>query len=253
MRVLVTLALLACAPCVVGADVASFPIPRAEVQNDTVMIVDRGLTKTRYLPTEVLKSRRIAMLDGQVLSDGELISLAERKDSLAALKYTQRLWDRGVEAHASDIAYYGSIAAAAGRKSAFHKMLRAMYLLDPATEPSARKRQLISVLYPNAWNGNTQALDAVVDFNGEGKLFGALSNKTRLRILTAAKSGDGRVELRMAVNLLNTKTRTPDDEEQAIWLLERAQQSSTLSVAATAQNLIALVRDWQKERQIAIN
>ena len=72
------------------------------------------------------------------------------------------------------------------------------------------------MLYPHAWAGNTLALEAVVAFNGEGLLFGPLSERTRLRILNEAQEhGDGRVEFGMAMALLErsraTETQDPKD------------------------------------------
>ena len=243
--------LMLAAPAAAGQ--FDIPVPLAKEGQDIAVVVDRGLTKTKYLPTHKLRAARVAMLAKQVVPDEDLKALADRKDSLAALKYTQLLWQRGIAENASDIAYYGSIAAQAGRVTALKKMIRAMAYLDPASEPAARKKQLMRVLYPHAWGGNTLALDALLDFNGEGKLFGALSDRTRAKILSHAQGGDGRIELRMAVALLQNIQRTPDDEAEALKLLERAQQSSRLSVKTTALNLTALVGAWQQERQIATN
>lgn len=247
IRRLILIAALVGAPVAAWAEAQglNIPIPAAEEARDVAVVVDRGLTKTKYLRSRALRNARRAMLAKEPVSEEDLRALADRKDSLAALKYQQILWQRGVKENASDIAYYGSVAAAAGRVSAFHKMVRAMHHLDPQTEPAGRKRQLMRVLYPYAWGGNAVALDALVDFNGEGRLFGALSQKTRSRILAQAEGGDGRTELRLAVNLLKNDTRTRDDEAEALRLLERAQHSSRLSVQTTALNLIALVGSWQ--------
>ncbi|KNG93297.1 hypothetical protein [Pseudaestuariivita atlantica] len=253
LRIVLILGALALSALPAAAQEFEVPIPVAAEGQDVAVVVDRGLTKTKYLPTRKLRAARVAMLAKQVVSDEDLRALADRKDSLAALKYTQLLWQRGVSENASDIAYYGSIAAAAGRVSALKKMIRAMAYLDPATEPAKRRKQLMRVLYPYAWGGNSLALDALVEFNGEGKLFGALSERTRTRILDHAEGGDGRIELRMAVSLLQNTKRTPDDEAAALRLLERAQQSSRLSVKTTALNLIALVGTWQEERRIVTN
>lgn len=232
-----------------AADELTLPIPPVVERQDVAVVVDRGLTKTKYLRSARLRAARVAMLAKRPVSEADLKALAQRRDSLAALKVTQLLWQRGLEANASDIAYYGSIAAAAGRVSALKKMIRAMEHLDPETEPAARKNQIIRVLYPYAWGGNALALEAVVKYNGEDRLFGALSDGTRRKILQEARDGDGLIELRMAVTLLQDTNRTPETEATALAYLERAQNSERLAVRTTAQNLIALVATWQADGQ----
>jgi hypothetical protein len=123
-------------------------------------------------------------------------------------------------------------------------MIAAMHELDPVEEPRDRIRKYIRVLYPHAWAGNRPALNAVVAFNGEGRLFGALSNRTRDRILSQSeKNGDGRIELGMAVSLLERAAETPNEEDmaQAKSLLERVKSSDHLAVRTSALNLLRLM------------
>ncbi len=62
-----------------------------------------------------------------------------------------------------------------GRIWPLQDAITAMHQLDPATEPSDRIQMYIQTLYAHALAGNALALDAVVDLNGEGRLFGPMS------------------------------------------------------------------------------
>jgi hypothetical protein len=71
-----------------------------------------------------------------------------------------------------------------------------------------------------------------------------LSNRTRDRILSQSeKNGDGRIELGMAVSLLERAAETPNEEDmaQAKSLLERVKSSDHLAVRTSALNLLRLM------------
>lgn len=215
------------------------PVQTDRDSREISVVVDKGLRSTRSLPTLSLRNARRAMFAGELVSDEDLRKLANYGDSLAALKYVDILMARGLNANASDIAYYGAIAVGGGRVWALPEMVEAMHLLDPKTEPKKRVNKYISVLYPHAWAGNSLALDAVVDFNGEGLLFGALSEATRLKIEAQAEANkDGRTELKQAISILRKPDLTQDELGRARALLERAQKTEHLAVSTMAANLI---------------
>lgn len=203
-----------------------------------------GLKSTRSLPNASLRKARLSMLAKQVVPDETLRALAGYGDGLAALKYVRLLVSRhkGQRAHASDIAYYAAIAVGSGRIWPLRDMIDAMRMLDPKSEPKSRVREYIAVLYAHAWAGNSMALDAVVEFNGDGLLFGAMSDKTRAKILAQSKiNGDGRAELRLAVRLMSKPERPPEDIELAQTYLVRAKGSDNLAIKTTAENLLLLL------------
>ncbi|MGR3502279.1 hypothetical protein [Pseudaestuariivita sp.] len=222
-----------------------FRLPKATSTegHDISIVVDRGLRKTKYLRSRELRQARVALLDKQELPRETLKALADRQDTLAALRYSNLLWREGLEENATEIAQYASISAGAGRVSSLKKMIRAMEYLDPDTTSQALKNQLMRILYPYAWAGNPLAMDAVVAYNGEGRLFGKLSARTRARIEEHSAGGDGRVELRMALDLIRNTPRTPEAEAQARRYLERAQSSSNLAVRTMALNMSVLLAD----------
>ena len=120
--------------------------------------------------------------------------------------------------------------------------MEALHRVDPATEPEARKKAYVAVLYPYAWAGNSLALDAVIDLNGTGKLFGEMSKATQNRIaLQGEKTGDGRVSLQLAIALLQKPDRSKADVALAQHFLKLAQASDNLQVQATANNLVTLL------------
>ncbi|MEP5153366.1 hypothetical protein [Planktotalea sp.] len=229
-------------------------IPNLVGQDETnaqiSVTVDRGLRSSKRLPTAALRTARTALHDGQAIHASDLRALANAGDGLAAQRYVRLLQAARQSADPSDLAYYSSIAVGTGRIWTLGTMIDAMHKLNPQTEPKARINQYIKVLYPHAWAGNSRALQAVLTFNGEGRLFGPLSDATRDRILAEAREhGDGRLELGMAMGLLE-QTRAADradrnDLIQARNLLELAQRSDHLAVSTTAQNLLRLV-DWDQ-------
>ncbi len=206
--------------------------------------VTPGLTSTRKLPRASLRQARRDMLAKHVVSDENLRALADHGDGLAALNYVRLLVSRhhGQPEHASDIAFYGAIAVGSGRVWPLADMVDAMRLLNPKTEPPARIRKYIKVLYAHAWAGNSLALQAVVDFNGEGRLFGKMSERTRARILEQSqKNGGARAEFQLAVELMKKPTRTADETELARKYLVVAAKSGDLAIKTTSENLLLLL------------
>lgn len=208
--------------------------------------VEKGLNSSKRLRSVALRNARTALHSGGVVSTEHLRALAQAGDGLAAQRYVRRIQAADTPAPPSDLAYFSAVAVGTGRIWTLGTMVNAMHRLDPATEPRERVRKYIKVLYPHAWAGNTLALQAVADFNGTGRLFGALSDRTRDRILAQSrKHGNGRIELGMAMGLLERSRAAekpdPDDLAQARSLLKRAEASQHLAVATSAQNLLRLM------------
>ena len=203
--------------------------------------VSAGLTKTRKLPTPALRAARKAMLAGTEIGPADLRALADHGDGLAAQKYVRLLATAIPPADPSDIAYYGSLAVSTGRVWSLPQAVAAMRQLDPETEPSKRKRAYIAMLYPHAWAGNTLALDAVIDLNGEGRLFGPMSEATRKRILEVDAKTGGRIFLRLALGLMQKPDRSPAEDAQLRDYLARAAKTDNLAVKTTSSNLLALL------------
>ena len=203
------------------------------------VVVKPNLSHTNKLPTRALRDARKAMIAKEPVSEEDLRALADHNDGLAAARYAAILRDRDPVTHASDIAHYYSIAAGTGRIYALKPMIEAMHRLDPETESRERKAQLISVLYPHAWAGNALALDAVIAFNGEGKLFGALSQATRDKIVEHGQGGSGRFELKFALEILEAPEKTRADLDRARNYLEAASESRILGIQAAAKTLLS--------------
>ena len=217
-----------------------------DTSSDLISVkVDRGLTSNKSLRSASLRQARTRLQKGGDVTNDELRALAAAGDGLAAQRYVRILQNNNA-ASASDIAFFAAVAVGTGRIWTMGAMIDAMHKLDPASEPRERIRKYIRVLYPHAWAGNARALEAVVAFNGEGRLFGPLSQATRDRILAESqKTGDGRIELGMAMGLLEriaaAEEPDPDAQAQARELLERAAGSTHLAVTTTAQNLLRLL------------
>ncbi|WP_108884670.1 hypothetical protein [Pseudoprimorskyibacter insulae] len=214
------------------------PIPYDRDTREISVVTDEGLKSMARLPQN-LKDARQAMFNDQIVDADDLKALADRGDTLAALHFVDVLKARGIENNPSDTAYYAAIAVGGGRVWALPEMVQAMHMLDPKTEPKARVNKYISVLYPHAWAGNTLALEAVMSFNGEGRLFGPLSSATKAKIDEQLETQTaGRFDLQRAVDILRKPTLTEAELGTARTLLERAQNSDHLAVATTAANLL---------------
>jgi len=248
------MALALCLPLPAGA-VEAVHVPiipilmSASSESATVsVVVDRGLRSSKRLRSSALRAAREALHDGAQISVEDLRALAEARDGLAAQRYVRHLQKQVPAATPSDIAYFAAIAVGTGRVWTLKPMIEAMRKLDPDTEPKARINAYIKTLYPHAWAGNSLALEALVLFNGEGRLFGPLSQKTRTRILAQAqKQGDGIIELRFAMSILETQRAQSGTNAaqmtQARKFLQQAGLSNHLAVRTTAQNLLRMIEN----------
>lgn len=216
---------------------ALLPPPPAETARIGVTVF-AGLQSNTGLPDR-LRDGRAALHAGAPIIPAMLRDLADRRDGLAAQRLLNWLLTEAEDPSPSDIATYAAIAAGTGRTTSFDDFVAALYQLDPATESSERKRLYMAVLYPHAWAGNLLALDAVVDLNGPGRLFGELSDATRERILEAdAAAGMGRAALRLAINLLAQPTRNDREEAQVDAYLTRAMAGADVMIRTIAANLL---------------
>ena len=226
---------------IAAAQTLPVAIPADLAHRTVSVVVTRGLTQTKSLTSPALRTARKAMLADKDISEANLRALADHADGLAALKYFHILQAQTPAAAASDIAYYGTVAVSTGRVWPLQQVVDAMYTLDPKTEPPKRIKAYLAMLYPYAWAGNSVAMDTLIDMNGEGKLFGAMSEATRAKVVAqATKAGDGRALLRMALALM--QIADPSDKDRALIqdYLERASKANNLAVQATAINLLAM-------------
>jgi len=234
----------------VKAPIIPILVGASEKAAQVSVVVDRGLRSSKRLKRSLRVARK-AMQEGEEISLPDMRALAMARDGLAAQRYVRAMQAGAVERNPSDLAYLAAIAVGTGRVWTLKPMIEAMRELDPATEPKDRINTYIRVLYPHAWAGNALALEALVLFNGEGRLFGPLSDTTRDRILAQAKKqADGRTELRLAMGILETE-RAKDTADaaqmaQAAAYLEAAAQSDHLDVSTTAQNLRRMIEEPDK-------
>lgn len=222
----------------------TIPIPIYDDKEKRIVSVEviRGLERTTSLDDLELREARRQMNAGEWVSDEHLRGLAENRDGLAATKYVERLVAKGVRENASDIAFFASTAVGTGRVWPLPEMIDAMRYIDPATEPEDRIKQYITVIYAHAWAGNSLALDAIIEFNGPGKLFGEMGNVTRRRLEEQARLADnGRIELRLALKLLETENLSERDQDLVRGYLETVADSEVLGMRAIAMNLNELL------------
>lgn len=214
------------------------PMPTDPASREISVTVTPGLKRTTDLRDPALREARVAMLAKTVIPPEQLRALADARDGLAAQRYVRWLLANG--GSASDVAYYGSIAASTGRVATLSDAVAAMMRLNPATEPPERVKVYVEMLYPHAWAGNTLALDTIAMLNGEGRLFGPMSEKTRARMLDqSAKIGDGRLELLMAMELLRQPAARAAQADLIRDYLKRATAGNHPGVQSAAAALLA--------------
>jgi hypothetical protein len=236
-RTLTLLCVLAALPA--AAQVIAPSLPYDPEGAKVSVITAQALSGTNKLPPGDMRKARKALIAGAEISDAMLRDLADKGDSLAAQHLVRRLVDRGLAANASDIAWYGSFAVGTGKVFLMRDTIAAMRLLNPETEPTERKRAYVAMLYPHAWAGNTLALDAVIELNGEGRLFGPMSDETRAKVKeTGEQLGGPRFALRQAVVLLQTTPLGEADRAEARRYLAQAVQSADIGTRTTAENLL---------------
>lgn len=224
------------------AEAITMNIPSDKASRQISVVVTKDVTVSKKLPTPELTDARKRMLTGKDVTPDELRQLADLGDSLAAQNYTRYLVANFATSTASDIAYYGTRALEAGHIWSLPYVVDALPRIDPATEPEPRKKAYAAVIYPYAWAGNSLALDALIDLNGEGKLFGPMSKATQDHIVALGeKGGDGRVALRLALMLIQKTDRSKADIDMARHFLKLAQASDNFQVQVTATNLINLL------------
>lgn len=212
----------------------TLPIPHDAADIAIGVTVTEGLRSMARVPTEPLREARRAMQAGDEIAPEDLRALADLGDGLAALKLVRHL--QMTAGSDSDVAHYAGIAVARGRIGMLPAMIDALGRLDPATEPPERIAGHIAALYPQAWAGNPLALEALVHLNGAGRLFGALSDRTRQRLEAMAEDrGDGRLYLTLALNEMSPG----GDAARAADYIRRAAEGSNPMVRMAAETLIA--------------
>jgi hypothetical protein len=216
------------------ARVLTLPIPHDAEDLAIGVTVSEGLRSMARVPTEPLRVARRAMQAGQEIAPDDLRALAELGDGLAAQRLVKHL--QMTAGSDSDVARFAGIAVATGRIGMLPAMVDALGRLDPATEPPDRIAGHVAALYPQAWAGNPLALEALVQLNGAGRLFGALSDKTRQRLEAMAEDrGDGRLYLTLALNEMSPG----GDAARAEGYVRRAAEGSNPMVRMAAETLIA--------------
>jgi hypothetical protein len=222
---------------IIAADALPLMPPPPHETTRIGVTVFPGLASNAGLPDR-LRAARQAMHRGETLPPETLRELADRRDGLAAQRYVD--WLRVDAGSPTDIATYAAIAAGTGRIALLDDFIAALYHLDPATEPAERTSLYMTVLYAHAWEGNLLALDAVVDLNGDDRLFGALSERTRDRIFAADTAhAPGRGALRLALSLLSTEHRSLAQEALLDAALAHAAASGHPGNSAIAVSLLA--------------
>jgi TPR repeat protein len=181
--------------------------------------------KGKYDPaTQALRKRMFA---GKPLTEAQLKFLADKGESLAALRLGKMLQANGGSSDKA-LGYYAK-AAVAGRTSAAEPMLTLLRAPDtslaPATLAAAKKGLLAAVR-----KGDTKAMTGLAQLYLAGEPFGADQNAAVELLVLAAKRGDENAAFEAGLMLSEPGSASADETKAA----------EMFKIAAKHGNLIAM-------------
>lgn len=197
----------------------------------------RGLRSTRELPTIGLQNARKRMIAGRSVSYATMQRIADLGDGFAALRVAEYLEAENNPELLPDIAHYYARAAYTGRGGAVYPLIR-LAREHGASFSETRRGHIQDALGIHAEHGNIAAAKALVEFYNEGTLFGSQEEA----------SGE-LIEKLISLNLLDSvkvvmfRRAGEEATKGALSLLsrtflEKASQSSDLTVRSTAENML---------------
>ncbi|WP_422049401.1 hypothetical protein [Shimia sp.] len=209
-----------------------------------------GLKNSTDLPTPELIDARRALVAGSHVSPSKIRALADLQDGFAAYRFAQYLEAKSDPDLAADVAHYYGIAAATGRGGALRGMVQALQEIDPERTSEGRLQSLKAVFLAYLRAGNSHALKVVVGFHISEKPFGPLGDDIEKIVQLNGAPGAGPIALQLASVTLQTKDAELADLERARAYLEIARASPSLSVRATAVNLIPVAESALKKQHM---
>lgn len=187
-------------------------------------------------PVDPMKEIRNRMVAREEVSLGELQTLADTGDDLAAYFLARKLEESGEPASVVTAVHYYARAAYRGRAAAIRPMVR---LLDAQRE--TLKTGLLTdaqaALEAQAAKGNEIAVDALVRYYIQGAPFGSDPDRAEELLRQSAEGGNAQIAIELAMQLLSSKPAA-DQKADAVRYLELAALSDNLGTRAMAENLL---------------
>ncbi len=192
---------------------------------------NQGVTRTDQLNSAQLQGIRKRMIGHRKVSYRELQLLADRGDGLAALYVAKRLSTN--PAHNADTIHYYTIACTTGRAGAVAPLARQLKSASNGVS-KVRLDQAEATLLQHAARRNPVAIDALVKFYAAGEPFGTNPQEAERLRREAAKGGDSKVALDLAIAMISEGLLDEDEKSEARRYLEIAEKSPELSVKTVA-------------------
>lgn len=201
-----------------------------------VRVFDRRVEETLDLPTWELQQARRRMLAGERISWGDMRSLADHGDGLAAFRFARRIEEQGDPALLSDAAFYYATAAFTNRDYAVGPLIR---ILDRRDVEFSRARldHIENALRAMALAGDAKATEALGRFYAAGHPFGRQPEKALEFRLDLAEGGDTDSAMALVLEAMSGTSSVPLDEEQIVRLLDVVAASDDLGIRTTGANL----------------
>ncbi|MEK1888624.1 MAG: hypothetical protein AAAB35_13860 [Phyllobacterium sp.] len=195
----------------------------------------QGITRTDQLPSAQLQSIRKRMISQRSVAYREVQTLADKGDGLAALFVGKRL-SANPDLTADAIHYY-TIACSTGRAGAVGPLV-SLLARDPANLSEARLRYAETTLRDHAARGNPVAAAALIRFYKSGHPFGLNLKVAEDLQRQAAKGGDGKTALDLAIAMISEGLPDESDRAEALNYLHIAERSNDLKVKTIAAAVV---------------
>jgi TPR repeat protein len=195
----------------------------------------QGITRTDQLPSMQLQSIRKRMISQRSVSYRELQTLADKGDGLAALFVGKRL--SGNPDLTADAIHYYTIACSTGRAGAVGPLV-SLLARGPTDISQARLSYAETTLRDHATRGNPVAMAALIRFYKSGHPFGMNSEVAQKLQRQAAKGGDGKMALDLAIAMISEGLPDENNKTEALNYLHIAEKSNDLKVKTIAAAVV---------------
>lgn len=205
-----------------------------------VDITQMGIQSAHEITDPAIRALRMRMVAGDALTYGQLRTLADAGDGLAAFKVAQVLEDAQVADHQDEAVQYYALAARTGRGFAVPRLV-AMLTSGKVTLSPAQVKNARDALISQAKAGNAVAALALADMYLNGAPFGRDVAKGLAYMNLSAKGGDGRSAMRLAIMYLRGTADVREDRTLARAALKIAAASTDLGTRSMAENLLRTI------------
>jgi len=195
----------------------------------------QGIIRTDQLPNMQLQSIRKRMISQRSVSYRELQTLADKGDGLAALFVGKRL--SGNPNLTADAIHYYTIACSTGRAGAVGPLV-SLLARDPTGISQARLSYAERTLRDHAARLNPVAMAALIRFYKSGHPFGLNPKVAEELQRRAAKGGDGKTALDLAISMISEGLPDESNKNEALNYLHIAEKSSDLKVKTIAAAVV---------------